>query len=65
MMGRLDGEEEDVGDDGEVDVCDERCMVGDSEAGLSHKARESRQLKSALVLLGEGYLVSPNLHLHD
>lgn len=35
-MGRLGGEEEDVGDDGEIDACEERWMVGEeSEASLS------------------------------
>lgn len=36
IMGRPGGEEEDVGDDGEIDACEERWMVGEeSEASLS------------------------------
>jgi len=36
IMGRLGGEEEDVGGDGEIDACEERWMVGEeSEASLS------------------------------
>jgi hypothetical protein len=36
IMGRLGGEEEDVGGDGEIDACEERWMVGEeSEANLS------------------------------